>query len=530
MSDERAPAGTPGAQLGRRVIISGGLWSAASQLLPALGVALLSVVAAHILGVDALGRQSLIAFVNASLSTVVVAGFDGAVLQAMGRLYGRADDRLGALQTWMLRVHVGLGVALAVVMTVIGLLLGQDRLAWFVVGLVVLVDARITRLAIGEAVRKEWSEVGKLNLVAQMFGAPLGIAALFLGLGIPGMFGGDGIAALGLLVAMVVRFGYLYRAPAGQPRHPLRLRPPVPIARSWGLFSVSNLIGQVVGRRVEFVALAVLSTGSQIAYYSVAFTLVSLAASVPSAVAFAALPAIAAAEGRGEAATATRHMRSAVQVGTSLSIPLVAFTAGLGPVLVKLVYGQRYETAAALVPLSSLVLLTAVATGVLGQYWAGLGRIEVTVWTGGIAGLADLGLAFALAPSLGATGAIVANLAGQVVFAGGLVLVTQRRVGPLQWRPDTLLRMTAASAVAGVAAWRISLLVTDHVGGRHVLVELAAAAAGSAVAIPVLFLLGWWWKLLALEESAWLRPILPDRLLPLLDAISRRPAALPRRG
>jgi O-antigen/teichoic acid export membrane protein len=521
---EGAPGGSGGPQ-GRRVIVRGGLWSAASQLLPAAGVALLSVFAAHILGVNALGRQSLIAYVNASTSTVVVAGFDGAVLQAMGRLYGSGDTRLAALQAWMLRVHVLLAVVLAATMTGIGLLLGQDRLAWFVVGLVVLVDTAISGLGLGVAVRQGWAEFGRLNLVAQLFGAPLGIGALTLGLGIPGMFGGDGIAALGLLVAMIVRFGYLYRRPAGRPRIPLRLRPPVPMGRQWGLFSVSNLITQVVGRRVEFIALAIFSTGTQIAFYSVAFTLVSLAAAVPSAVAMAALPVIAAAEGRGDRALATRHMRSAVQVGTSLSIPLVAFAAGLGPVLVELVYGHRYAAAAALVPLSSVVLLTAVTSGVIGQYWSGLGRVGLTLSTGGIAGVADLGLAFALTPSLGATGAIIANLVGQVVYTAGLVLVTRRRIGALRWNLRGLAGMTMASTAAGVGAWLVSRLVTDQLAGPHLLVGLAAVAAGGAVGLPLLVVLALWVKVLSAVELAWLRPLLPSRALPLLEAVTLPPAA-----
>lgn len=510
------------------MIVSGGLWSAASQLLPALGVALLSVVAAHILGTDALGRQSLIAFVNAAASTIVIAGFDGALLQAMGRLHGAGDLRLAALQGWMLKMHVVLGVGLAALMTGIGFALGSDRLAWFVIGLVVLVDAAISGLGIGVAVRQGWAEFGRLNLISQLFGAPLGIAALAIGLGIPGMFGGDGIAAFGLLLAMISRFGHLYRSPRGPARRRMRWRPPVPIARSWGLFSLSNLITQVVGRRVEFLALAAFSTGPQIAYYSVAFTLISLAAAVPSAVAAAALPVIAAAEGRGDAALATRHMRSAVQVGTTLSVPLVAFAAGLGPVVVELVYGHRYATAARLVPLASLVLLTAVTSGVLSQYWSGLGRVSLTLWTGGIAGVADLAVAFALAPSLGAAGAIVANLVGQVIFTVGLVVVTQRRVGVLQWQPATLARMVGASAVAGVAAWQVSRLVTVHAAGPHVLVYLTAAAAGTVVGVPLLLLLAILLKVVAAQEAEWLQPLLPGRLQPLLRAVSAsRPAATP---
>jgi len=514
--DSAASGSATRSRVGRLVIMRGGLWGAAAQLLPAAGVAVLSVVAAHVLGIDALGRQSLIAYVNAAAAATFVTGLGGAALQVMGRLQGADDNRLDELGSWMIRAHLVMGALLCAAMAGIGLVLGQDRLAWLIIGLVSLVDAAISGIGARVAVRQGWVEVGRLNVVAQFFGAPLGIAALAVGLGIPGIFAGDGLAAGGLLVVMTVRFAFTFP----KPRHRWRLRPPVPIARPWALFTLSNLLTQVVGRRVEFLALAVFSTDRQIAYYSVAFILVSLLASVPAAVAGAALPVIAAAESRGEARLATHHMRSAVRVGTLLSVPLTAFCAALGPVVVELVYGGRYHTAAGLVPLSSLVLLVAVAGGVLGQYWSGRGDVRITLITGGIAGTVDLGLAFALVPGLGAGGAIVANLAGQLLAAGGLVYVTVRRTGALGVPWAAGVRMLGASAIGAVTAWQVSDLVMRHLTGGHIVVDLLALLAGGAAGLPVTVTVAVLIKIMGPADADWLRPLLPGRLVPLLNAMS----------
>jgi len=508
-------------KVSRLAIVRGGLWGAAAQLLPAAGVAVLSVVTARVLGTNALGRQSLIAFVNAAAAATFVTGLSGAALQVMGRLQGTGDSRLDELGAWMVRAHVVTGVVLCAGLAGIGLVLHQDRLAWLIIGLVTVVDAAVSGLGARVAVRQGWVEVGRLNLVAQLFGAPLGIAALAVGFGIPGIFAGDGVAAVGLLVAMIIRFAFTFP----KRRYPWRLRPPVPIARPWCLFVLSNFLSQVVGRRVEFLALAVFSTNQQIAYYSVAFTLVSLLASVPTAVAGAALPVIAAAEGRGEMAVATGHMRSAVRVGSLLSVPLVGFAVALGPVLVELVYGSRYHEAAALVPLSSLVLLVAVVGGVLGQYWAGRGDVGVTLVIGSIAGVLDLGLAFALVPSLGARGAVVANLVGQLVLAGGLLYVTVRRTGSMGTLGTAGVRMLVASAVGAVIAWRVSVLVIDHVGGARIVVDLLAVVAGGAAGVPITIVLAILIKVMRPADADWLRPLLPRRLAPLLRSVTSRPAA-----
>lgn len=515
-----APAGNdaPSLRVGRRIVFRGGLYAAASQLLPAAGVALLSVVTARVLGTDALGRQSLIAYVNSAAAATFVTGLSGAGLQIMGRLQGQRDPRLDELGSWLVRAHIVTGIVLCGALAGTGLLLHQDRLAWLIIGLVTIVDAVISGMGARVAVRQGWVEFGRLNLVAQLFGAPLGVAALLLGLGIPGIFAGDGIAALGLLVAMVVRFAATFP----RPQRRWSLRPPVPIGRLWTLFLLSNLLTQVVGRRVEFLPLAILSSNEQIADYSVAFTLISLLASAPTAIAGAALPAIAAADARGEREATTRHMRSAVRVGTLLSIPLVAYASALGPLLVELVYGQEYRRAADLVPLSSLVLLVAIAGGVLTQFWAGRGDVVISLITGGIAGVVDLGLAFALVPSLGARGAIIANLAGQVVWAGGLLRVTVRRTGPIGSLGWTGVRMLLVSVAGAGLARVVGTLVADHLAGSHLLVDAVAVLAGAAVGLPVTIGLAVLVKVLDPRDAEWLRPILPDRAARPLAGVTTR--------
>jgi O-antigen/teichoic acid export membrane protein len=502
----------------RQLILRGGLWTAASQLLPSVGVAGLSVVAARLLGADALGRQSLIAYVNSALGMVVVSGLSAAALRRLGALQGTGHVRqLARLGAWVVRAHAVAATLVFAVLVGVGLLLGRDRAAWTIIGFVTVLDAVVSGISVRVAVRQGWAEIGRLQLVAQFAGPPLGIVAVVIGFGIPGIFAGDGIAAAALLAVVWLRFGRTF-PPAGR----VGMRPPVPIARDWALFSLSELVTQVVARRAEFVVLAVVSTDRQIATYSVAFMLVSLMAQVPSSVALAALPVVAAADARGEHERGAHHLRLAVRVGTLLSIPLAGLVAALGPPAIELVYGSRYAAAARLVPLAGVVLLVAVSSGVCGQYWSGRGKLGAVLGFGAVAGIVDLAVAFAVAPSLGATGAVIANICGQAIAAIGIVGYTIRRLGGIGWAARSLLAMTTATglsvgvAVAVVRSVRSALSIADT--SAAALVELVAAGLAGVVVFAVT---AWLLKVLTADEADWIAPLLPRPLQRCVRAVAR---------
>jgi len=514
------PVEVPGRQ--RRLVVVGGLWSSASQLLPAGGTAVLSVVAARVLGSDALGRQSVIAYVNMAIAAVVVSALGNAALQRMGVLRGAGDEqRAVALAAWARRATLLGGVFVGAVVTGVGLLLGQDQLAWAIIGVVALADAAADGIATRMLLEEGYTPVSRLRLVFQLVGPPVGIVGVAIGLGVPGIFLGDGLAALGLWAALGRR--QRGRREAGLPAgggEP----PPVRLGRRYRLFVLNEVVAQVVARRVEFLVLASLSTSREVAMYSVAFITVSLVGLVPSGIAGAALPLVAAAEGAGRIAEATGHLRFAVRLGTLVSLPLAALVAALGPSLVQLVYGRQYDRAAHLVPLAAVALLVPVAVSVCSQWWTGRGQLGVVLVSGGVAAVVDLAVAGALARPLGALGAVIANLAGQLTLAVGLLGVTVRRTGPLGWRLRGLLGTTLMSAAAGAAALATVDALHDQLSGSFVARALAltlAAVQGLVIVIVGVCVVG----VLEPEEAAWLAPVLPRRVHRALALATRRPAA-----
>ena len=502
----------PAAAAQRRLALSGGLWSAASQVLPAVGTAVLSVAAGRYLGSGPLGQQSLIAYVNSALSTVVVVSLNTALLQVGGRLQGAGSTRrVRALMRWAIGAHLLAGALVFAIMTITGRAAGEYREAWLILGAVSVLDAAADGLAVRLILTEGWAPIGRLRLVFQLIGPPLGLVFLFAGYGIAGLFVGDGIAALGLLVAAAARYRKVAARDDG-PQPQRSFAPPVPIVRAFALFALGSVITQVVTKRVEFVIMAMFSTDVAIGQYSVAFMSVSLISMIPLGIAGAAMPLVANAAGRGQLERAEHHLRLALRMGTALMIPVCALLAALGPEAVILVYGTSYESAARLTALAAVSLLVAVICGVCTQFWSGQGKLGIVLGTGAIAGVADIGTAFALIPHYGALGAVLANIAGQAVLAVGLVVATVRRTGAIGWRFDGLLRMTVAAGAGATAAAlvRIGVDAWHPVGPEPR--ALLTIVLGGVVGVAVVVLVARRLTLFDRHEQAWLVPLMPGRL------------------
>lgn len=511
--------GAPGGPAGGRLALRGGLWSAAAQLLPSAGVALLSVTTGRILGADALGRQSLIAYVAVTSWTVVAGGLVLALLQCMGQLAGTGDEAaLRRFSGWVLRTHVVVGFLLGVGMSLTGVLLHRDQVAWLLVGCITFSNAVASGIYLPVVVKEGWSRIGRVQLITQCLAAPLGVLAVLHGLGVAGVFAGDAVASAALLGFTIARLG----------RHPARRGPmwvrraPRRVGRLWGGFALSQLINQVVGQRIEFVALAVASSGPQLAMYSIAFMVAGLVVAIPNAIAVALLPQAAAAVSGGRSAEVARTVHYATRLSTLFSLPLAAVLATVGPVAVSIIYGSNYSSAARLVPLTSLALLTAGASGVCGQYWASQGRISVVTRCGAVAGLIDISVAFASVPALGATGAVIANLTGQTLVAASLVWLTTRESGPFGWARGNLAWVALSSFFGWLIGRGAGNVVMHQIPAAPYDVRQAVAGAvglivvGVAVVTPALVR-----GVCDADETIWLRGVLPPRFHAGLVRISR---------
>ncbi|MPY95249.1 MAG: oligosaccharide flippase family protein [Acidimicrobiia bacterium] len=486
-------------------VLWGGIWNAASQLLPMVVTTALSVVAARVLGADDLGRQSLISFAEGACTSLFVNSITEATIRTISAQLG-GGDVIGAarVRRWSMLAHCVSGVGVGVVLVGVGLTQPEDRVSWFIVAGSVVLNALGWAVSAQVVPERGWRPIAIRRLVTQLVGPALGIVAVLAGFGIAGIFAANVLAAAGLLWSL---------APL---RPPSRRVPWAPVPRQlislWAGFAAFEVVTQVVTKRIEFAFLAAYSTATEVAMYSIPFMVVSAAAVAPLAVAAASMPIVAMAIGAGDVPRAVERFSWALRMSALISLPLAAALAGAGPVLVELVYGADFARAARLVPLAALVIVLAPAGQLCISYWVGVGRLPPLLWTGGAGAAIDLAAAFLLIPRYGATGAVLANLAGQLATSGMLLTVTVRSLGRVDLRLDRWAVAAAASSVAFVAFAATQALVPGLAGA--VASALVGVGCFMAVAVPI--------GIIRPDDAQQLTAALPAGLHPVVRVVTCR--------
>ena len=107
-------------------LLRGGVWNTASRLLPQVYVLIVSVVAARFLGPDGMGRQSYIAFVALSVTTLFSGGLAVSLMRFVGESIGRGrpDDAAGLI-AWGWRLDAA-GAAVGGALLVAAGIAGSD--------------------------------------------------------------------------------------------------------------------------------------------------------------------------------------------------------------------------------------------------------------------------------------------------------------------------------------------------------------------------------------------------------------------
>ena len=117
-------------------IVSGGLWTLLSRVLPQAQLLILSIVVARYLGPDEMGRQSYIAFVALACVQAATAGLPGAISRFVGELLGsRRGGEALSLYRLTQRIEI-LGAVLVLIVLLGAAFLGSEpRTAWILAGL-----------------------------------------------------------------------------------------------------------------------------------------------------------------------------------------------------------------------------------------------------------------------------------------------------------------------------------------------------------------------------------------------------------
>ena len=459
-----------------RSVLRGGLWFVASYAIPQGYTLVISIVAARFLGPDGMGRQSYIAFISLTLTTLLSSSMYVALMRFIGETSGRGQSELlPGLLWWAWRIEAVAAIVGGTILGVAAALGATPSGAWALAGVVTaagILHSVPTAVLIG---LQQFRRAAAVGLVTGFVGTAAVTIVLWQGGGITGMFATE--AVIGVLNLLWT--GTLARRALGAVERGIE-RPPGPgelrhLKHNVGRYALISSIGLflelVVATRSEFFFLAHFSTDSEIAFYSIAYASVAALTLIPRSLANSTAPAFATLYGAG----ALERMRSGYSRSLRLlllvTLPLTAAGLTLGPELIEEVYGRDYAGAGGPVRIL-LVAFPVVAIATLADaLLSGFGRVRLLLVAYAVAAVADVAFAAALIPVLDARGAAVANAAGQGTFAVLLLAFAGRLASPVDWRPRVLVRVLMMTVLVGLAGWAVVRSIDGFPG-----VALAAGA------------------------------------------------------
>jgi O-antigen/teichoic acid export membrane protein len=492
----------------RRATFVGGLWSVASIVFPLISTLLLSIVIARRLGSTELGEQSVIAYIGSSVAGVVVFAATRCAMQVMAAAHGRGDSgQQAALDRLSQRVHVAGGAVAGLGIAGVGTF-RDHALSWALIGLVTFIDAVGWSHGASLIAQHGWRAVSPLRLMSQIVAALLGVLAILLGGGIAWVFAVQVLTST-WLTATLRRRDRRTRSIDDAAPSPLTLRP---LGRLWLLFVLLMLLSQVVDKRMELLFLDAFGSAHDVAVYAVAFSLVTVAVTVPTSLAGAAIPGIAAAGAADASGNLTAHLRRASRLASATACFLTAGLAALGPSVVVLFWGPALQDAAAILPWMAISVVFVPIRALYDAYWTGVGRLPPVLLATGAGALVDIVVAAAFVPHFGIAGAVGANVAAQVVVCGLLVGYTRRHAPEVRTPGRQLVRSGAPALVAGAAGW----LAAEACAGAGPLVALVAGAGAFLVVVVVV---GLGVGLVRPGDADWLADTLPAAARPALVAV-----------
>jgi O-antigen/teichoic acid export membrane protein len=477
-------------------VVRGGLWHTANLVVPQLYSLVASIVAARFLGPDGMGRQSYIAFVALSVTLLLSGSMWVSLVRHIGETMGRGEaGAVRGLLTWAWRIAGVSGFLGGSAIAALALAGAEPEGAW-------LLAAAITTASILHTIPsailtglQRFKQASIVGLTTGLVGTAATIVVLDAGGGIVGMFAVELVVGLinlawtGILAQRVL----LRVAPIPAPAGPLRRQ----VTRYALGYSAGIVLELVVARRSELFFLARSSTDEQIAFYSIAFAMVTAASQLPRALAAVTTPAFATLYGAGSSERISVGFNRGLRLLLIGTLPLTAAGLALAPELAAIVYGEDFRAVNGplLILLAGFPLfgLTSLANALL----TGLGKLRIPIAANGFAAVIDVALAVTLAGPLGARGAAIANLSGQVVYAAVVLGYTLALVG--RDRPDgAIFRCAAASAAAGGAAWS----ALEAIGAAPGLV------AGKIAFVAVFALLAPILRVVPRQDADWLVEVL----------------------
>lgn len=503
---EATESGTNPEMMGRSGTLIAGFWNSAQMVIPLIGTLLVSVVIGRILGADELGEQSWISYLAALLMTLIVQTLVRAGIQTMATARGANDEiTFQAISRWMMWGQIAGGAIAALILLGFGYF-SDYKAAWVLVSATAAVNAIGWALSVRVIADRGWAPVAKRRLITQMLAQGVAVVLVIAGFGITGVFAANAVAAA-ILVVLVWRIS----TKATGPYFP---RIPPQLIRLGGMYLVTELLVQVVSKRIEFLFLGTMSTRDELAMYSIAFMVVASVTMIPDSMVTAVLPSLASRAGAGMGAIVDNHLGPAIRVSAQISVPLAAGVAVLGPQLITMLYGESFEQAGTLTSWMSVLILFVPVFDLTSTYWGGYGRLGIPLVAIAIGGVLDVILAVTLIGPYGAFGATIANVGGQALAAAILIGITIRRLPSLSMTWGRYVGVIAATAVASLGGWLIQTQVTGVFGWIAALLAMGILLA----------LFGTVSGFMSASDGVWLSESFPSKLRPALKVLVGRRA------
>jgi len=289
-------------------------------------------------------------------------------------------------------------------------------------------------------------------------------------------------------------------------------------ARTYAILaSLTSIVTFVVWRRSELFFLQHYSPSAEIAFYSIAFSLMTALTTLPQSLSEVVSPAVATLFGAGAQERIQRGYGRGSRLLVLISLPITAAALAVGPETMRLIWGRNYGPAGTvfLILLAPLPMIPLV--NLARAFLSGIGEIRIPLLIMLVAGALNIGLDFLLVPPYDAKGAAVANACAQLSAGLPILLLARRRVGTVRWEAASLARAAVASAGAGAVSWAFVAVLG---GAAGVVVGLAAGALA-------LLLLGGLLRILPAEDALWLDEALGPRFRGLLGRTFRLWGGLP---
>jgi O-antigen/teichoic acid export membrane protein len=446
-----------------RSVARGGVWLLFARFVPQLQVLIVSIVAAHYLGPDLMGRQSFISFVISAVVILATAGFPGGLNRFVAELQGaRLGGVAHSLFWWTWRIEAGMAVLAAAGIGLAVVAGAEPQAAWVFAALACAFSVMQTVPAALLVGMQRWRNATIAGLTTGVLSVPATVAVLAAGGGVTGFF---------VVEALMVLFNLIWIGILG--RNALVDLPPreeVPdsyrrdFLRFAGATTLFSVIELVVWKRSEFIFLAAYSTDAQIALYSIAFAATNALTRMPEVITVVSMPAVATLAGAGQYDRINigywRGLRLLILV-----TPVIAVgAAALGPEVLEAVYGSDF---AGVRPVFLILMAPLMVMPLLSMTQAvlyALGKLRFLIFVGLVATIVNVGLDLLLIPAFDAVGAALANAGAQLAAGVPGLIYAGRMLGPVGVSFSGVMRSLGTAALMGGAAYGALLAVGGLLG------------------------------------------------------------------